>query len=188
MILIDKILVDEEISTSHFSCDLTKCKGACCTFPGEYGAPVLREEIEQMKKSLPSAMEYLSEKSKAVISRDGFVEGSDDIYHTVCINKKDCVFVYYSGDIALCSLEKAFIEGKTDFRKPVSCHLFPIRVSDFGGTHLYYQKISECNPAINNGKKNDLKIYQSVKDALIRSFGEEWYNKYVELIKKSGNQ
>lgn len=182
MMLINDILVDEKIAETHFSCDLTKCKGACCTSPGEYGAPVLEEEIKVIQESLAAAMEYLSPESIAVIEKDGFVKGGDDEYHTVCIDDKDCVFVYYSGDIALCSLEKAFLDGKTKFRKPVSCHLFPIRVTDFGGKYLYYEKIKECNPALENGKKHNLKIFESVKDAVVRSQGQKWYDEYVRQI------
>lgn len=180
MILINDILVDEKISQVHFSCDLTKCKGACCTMPGEYGAPVLNEEVEIIKDSVSTALEYLSDKSKSYIEKHGFIKGSKDSYNTVCIDGKDCVFVYYSGDIALCSLEKAFLEGKSNFRKPISCHLFPIRVTNFGGEYLYYEKIKECNPALEHGKNKNMKIHDAVKDAIIRLHGEEWYNNYVK--------
>lgn len=183
MIKIDNILVDEKIGSTHFSCDLTKCKGACCTFPGEYGAPVLKEEIKSIQEALPVAMEYLSERSKSIILDEGYITETYGHYHTNCIDKKDCVFVYYQGDIALCSLEKAYLDGKTTFRKPVSCHLFPIRVNDFGEKYLYYEQIEECKPALLNGKKQNLTIAHSVKDALIRALGEEWLNKYLETLK-----
>lgn len=182
MILIDSILVDERIGTTDFDCDLSKCKGACCTFPGEYGAPVLDEEISDIMNSLPFALEYLSDKSKNVIEKIGFVAGEPGNMTTVCIDKRDCVFVFYDGDIALCALEKAFREGKTSFKKPISCHLFPIRVGSFGGKSLYYEKISQCEPAIPNGRRKGLKIYSSVKEALIRAFGDKWYNNYTEKL------
>lgn len=182
MILIDNILVDERIGTTDFECDLTKCKGACCTFPGDYGAPVLDDEIQKIMQSLPHAMEYLSEKSIKVIEEIGFVSGLPGNMTTICIEKKDCVFVFYEGDIALCALEKAYRDGKTDFMKPVSCHLFPIRVGNYGGKSLYYEKISECDPALSNGNKHGKKIYSSVKDAIIREFGESWYNNFLNVI------
>jgi hypothetical protein len=182
MIKIDKILVDEKIGETHFSCDLSKCKGACCTFPGEYGAPVLEEEIDSIREAVPAAMEYLSERSKAIILDEGFITETSGHFHTNCIEKKDCVFVYYQGDIALCALEKAFLDGKTNFRKPISCHLFPIRVGGFGENYIYYEKIEECDPAIINGKSHNVKIIHSVKDALIRAYGESWYNQYIETL------
>lgn len=182
MILIDNVLVDERIGTTDFECDLSKCKGACCTFPGEYGAPVLDEEIPAIKESLAFALEYLSEKSKNIIEKIGFVVGEPDNMTTVCIDKRDCVFVFYEGDIAFCALEKAFREGKTSFQKPISCHLFPIRVGTFGGKSLYYEKIPQCDPAIANGRRKGLKIYTSVKEALIRAFGEKWYNNYTSKL------
>lgn len=185
MILIDNILVDEKISKTHFDCDLNKCKGACCTFPGDYGAPLLDEEVKPMEESLQAALPYLSKRNRDYIEENGFYSGSPGDLATNCINKRDCVFVYYEGDIAFCALEKAYREGKTKFQKPVSCHLFPIRVGKFGGKYIYYEKISECNPALEKGRKEGKKIYHSVKDALVRSFGEKWYNEYVRTIAES---
>lgn len=184
MILVDDILVEDRIASTHFECDLQKCKGACCTFPGEYGAPLLDEEVDKIKEALPYAMEYLSEKSIKHIEEQGFIQGSPGEYTTTCIEKKDCVFVYYEGDIAFCSIEKAYRDGKIDFKKPISCHLFPIRVGNFNGKYLYYEKIPECNAALIRGKEKQVKIYQSVKEALIRAYGEDWYNNYINTIGK----
>lgn len=182
MILINDVLVEEEIASTHFSCDLDKCKGSCCTFPGEFGAPVLDVEIASIEQSLNAAKEYLSERSKQYIAKHGFIKGDKGNYNTVCIDDKDCVFVYYVKDIAFCSLEKAYKDGKTEFIKPVSCHLFPVRVGNFGGKSLYYEKISECKPALKHGAKQKIYIYESVKTALIRSFGEEWYEQYLHKL------
>jgi len=185
MILIDEVLVEDRISSNYFECDLKRCKGACCTFPGEHGAPLLDEEIAILKEVLPSAMDYLSEKSIKYIENHGFIQGSSGEYTTMCIDKKDCVFVFYEGDIALCAIEKANRDGKISFKKPISCHLFPIRVGNFNGKYLYYEKISQCSSAISKGFDTNTKIYESVKDALIRSFGEEWYQNYLEEIGKA---
>ena len=182
MILIKDVLVEDRIGNNYFDCDLSKCKGACCTFPGEYGAPVLDEEIEAIKGALPFAMEYLSEKSISIIEKNGFIQGIPGDYTTTCINKRDCVFVYYEGDVALCAIERAYRDGKISFIKPVSCHLFPIRVGDFNGKYLYYEKIPQCNPGVNLGLQTNKKIFESVKDALIRAFGEEWYENYKEEL------
>ncbi len=185
MKLIDDILVDDRIATTHFECDLQKCKGACCTFPGEYGAPLLDEEVDKIKEVLPFAMDYLSDESKKYIQEHGLIQGTPGNYTTMCIDKRDCVFVYYEGDVALCSIEKAYRDKKINFKKPISCHLFPIRVGQFDGKMLYYEEIPECASALIKGKENNTKIYESVKDAIIRAFGENWYNNYLQKIGKS---
>jgi hypothetical protein len=175
MILINNILLDEEILEARFACDLSKCKGACCTFPGKLGAPVLDEEVDAINKSIKNVWDYLPEVARQEIKKRGAVEGTPGQYSTVCINDRDCVFVYYEGDVAKCALEKAYFDGKNDFRKPVSCHLYPIRVTDFGGKYLYYSKISECKPAVEHGEKENIAMPDYLKDALTRAFGEEWY-------------
>jgi hypothetical protein len=180
MLKIEEVLVDEHILKIDFACDLTKCKGACCTFPGELGAPVLDSEIEKIKESFSAALEYLSDKSKKYIEDHGFIEGFPGSYATVCIDAKDCVFVYYDeNEIAFCALERAYLDGKNKFQKPISCHLFPIREGEFGGESLYYEKIRECKPALHIGREKQIKIFENVKDALVRRFGEDWYQKLL---------
>lgn len=183
MILIDNILVNEDILNTGFACDLKKCKGACCTFKGEFGAPVLDSEIEIIQECVVAASEYLSKRSKDIINKIGFVEGKPGDYSTVCIEQKDCVFVYFEGKIAKCALEKAYFNGKTKFRKPISCHLFPIRVNSFGKGFLYYAKFSECDTALENGDNLGIKMYEFVKDSLIRAYGEEWYEMLDQYVK-----
>lgn len=185
MLLIDDILIDQDVVTSSFSCDLEKCKGACCTFPGDSGAPLLEHEIDQIKKAAPFAKEYLSKRSLEILDKNGFHEIVDDELATVCIDKKDCVFVFYEGDVAKCALEKAYFDGKTDFRKPISCHLFPIRVGKFGGDKLYYEKFDECKPGRKKGKSEKVKLLDSVKDALIRAYGEDWFLKLKKEVEKN---
>src|SRR6185295_20146591 len=133
MFKIENILIDEEVLEAKFSCDLKECKGACCTFPGENGAPLQENEINDIKRIFPVAKKYLSKRSLDLISNEGFFVEKNGEYSTNCIEKKDCVFVYYEGDVAKCSIEKAYFNDNTNFRKPISCHLFPIRVGDFGG-------------------------------------------------------
>ena len=184
MILIEEILVNEEIIETNFHCDLKKCKGACCTFKSEYGAPVDDKEIPIIEKLLPVAFEYLTKKSINIIKEKGFYEGNQGNYSTVCIDEQDCVFVFYENDIAKCALEKAYFDGKSNFRKPLSCHLFPIRVSDFGGKYIFYSEFSECSPALKLGDKENTKIFEFVKDALVRAYGEDWYNFLNDYVHK----
>ena len=183
MLIIDKIGVEEDIAGAHFSCELSHCKEACCTFYGEFGAPVLDEEIPQIGDSFDAASEYLNQRSKDYIKEQGFVQGLPGDYTTVCINNKDCVFVFFENDIAKCALEKAYFDGKSDFRKPLSCHLFPIRVVKTENSEiLYYEQIDECRPGVLKGQAYNFKLVETLKEALVRKFGQEWYNKLCDEI------
>lgn len=174
---IDGVIVNPDVIKTEFTCDLSKCKGACCTMESELGAPLEKDEVEKIKEILPIVLEYLPEKHKNAIANEGFYENSDDLLMTKSINNRDCVFVFYEGDVAKCGIEKAYFDGKVDFRKPISCHLFPIRISDFGGPVLRYEKYKDCAPALEKGKETELTIFEFCKDALIRMFGETWYKK-----------
>lgn len=184
MYLIDKILVDEHIGTKPFLCDLNKCKGACCTIFGTSGAPLLDSEVKVIRELLDKIKPYLSERSLKYIEKHDFFQGKPGNYSTSCIKMRDCVFVYYkdNDDIAYCAIEQAYKDGIIEYKKPISCHLFPIRVGEFGGTSLYYEKMSVCKPALKTGKEKDVKIYQMTEEALVRAFGQEWYDKYAEFL------
>ena len=141
---VGNILVRKEIAEKPFKCDLLKCRGACCTFESHYGAPVTWDEVEQIKDILPTVIDYIPKTHKDVIDEEGFYEIKKDEPLLKSYKHKACVFVYYENEIAKCAIEKAYIDGKTDFKKPISCHLFPIRVSDFGGDVLRYEHLDEC--------------------------------------------
>jgi hypothetical protein len=184
MLLIEDLLVEEDLTTALFNCDLEKCKGACCTFPGETGAPLLDSEVELCKEAYPIVKEYLSERNIAYIEKHGVTEGTKGSYSTVCINNRDCVFVYFDGDIAKCAIEKGYFAKKLDFRKPLSCHLYPIRVSKFGVNYLYYSQIEECQPGRKKGQLENIPLYATLKEALIRAYGSDWYEIFVSYSKK----
>jgi hypothetical protein len=179
MFLIDNILVDDNIVSQPFLCDLKACKGACCTLEGGMGAPLLDEEVPLLKKSIRAALKYLPERSRKILLKESNAfEGSPGDYYTTCIDNAACTFVFYEGGIAKCAIEKAYFAGENpEFRKPISCHLFPIRRADFGGAYLHYQKFEECEPALELGEAKDVRIYELTKDALVRAYGEEWYAK-----------
>jgi hypothetical protein len=177
MIQIESILVGREIVAKQFACDLKKCKGACCTLDSEYGAPLIHEELEQIENVLDIVKEYLPEGHKLEIEKKGFYENKDSELMTRSFNNKACVFVYYENSIAKCGIEKAFQDGRTDFRKPISCHLFPIRISDFGGDILRFEKFDECSPALTKGKEEKMDLIEFCKESLIKKYGENWYLK-----------
>lgn len=182
---IDNILINGEIAYSKFNCDLSKCKGACCTMESQFGAPVNSEEIKKIEEILPIILDYLPVEHRAVIEKFGFWEIKHDQELLKSVNNRECVFVYYENDIAKCAIEKAYFEGKVDFRKPISCHLFPIRVDEFGGIVLRYEKYPECQPAVEKGKKVGSTVAEFCRDALERAFGKVWYEKFENNIKES---
>lgn len=181
---INDVLVRDEIVEIPFSCDLKKCKGACCTLDSELGAPIKKEEVEEIENILPIVREYLDKRNIVEIENRGFYEIKDGELLINSINNKDCVFSYWQNDVAKCAIERAYFDGKIQYRKPISCHLFPIRVSDFGGDVLRYEKFSECAPALENGKIENVTIAEFCKDSLIRLYGEQWYNKLMNYTGK----
>lgn len=181
---VGNIVVRKEIVETHFKCDLLKCKGACCTFESHYGAPLKWEEISSINSVLPEVLKYLSPLHSAEIEEKGFYEVKDNEPLIRSIDNRACVFVYYENGIAKCGMEKAFLDGKTDFRKPLSCHLFPIRISDFGGDVLRFERLDECQPAIELGKKENTTVAEFCEDSLTRLYGEEWYKQFKELTGK----
>ncbi len=184
IIPVEDVLIRTEITEMNFACDLEKCKGACCTLESEYGAPLLEEEVEKIDKILDIIYEYIPDNHKEKIKKDRFYEFKDGELMTNSLNKKACVFVYYENDIAKCGIERAFLDGKIDFRKPISCHLFPIRVSKFGGDVLRYEKFSQCSPALEKGDKQNIKLVNFCKDSLKRLYGDKWYSILKEIIGK----
>jgi hypothetical protein len=179
---IDNVIINPEIVETNFECDLPKCKGACCTMESEYGAPITLDEIEIINKFLPAIIEYLPEDHVDIIDKNGFWINKGGELTTRSLNNRACVFVNWEGDIAKCGIEKAFNAGKIDFIKPISCHLFPIRISSFGGPVLRYEKYSECKYALDKGDKAGIKILDFCSNALERKFGKEWFHKTKEVI------
>jgi len=174
---LDGVLINSELSDIRFTCNLDKCKGACCTLESEYGAPLNPEEIPEIEKILEIVNKYLPEENIAEIKKNGFWEAYEDMLMTRTIDKRECVFVYYNDGIAKCAIEKAYFNKEIAFRKPISCHLFPIRISQMGGDILRYCEFSECDSALEFGKETNLNIIQFCRDSLIRKYGKKWYDK-----------
>jgi len=182
LISIENVLVSKEIAESNFACDLKKCKGACCTLESDHGAPLNFEEVEKIESILHEVKPYLPQNHVDAIEKNGFFEEIDGDLMTRSISGKSCVFVYFEDDIAKCGIERAFFDGKVDFRKPISCHLFPIRVSKFGGDVLRYEKFKECLPAVDNGNETNEKLLDFCRESLTRLYGNNWYSKLKKLI------
>ena len=151
--------------------------------PGGRGAPLEDHEVLELRKAYPVAKQYLSQRNIDFIKAQGMAEGFPGSYSTTCIENRDCVFVYYEDDVAKCSLERAYEEGKTEWRKPISCHLFPVRVRSFGTDALRYEQVAECEAGRKLGKAEGVKLYDFLKVALIRKYGEEWYRSFVNFCR-----
>lgn len=178
MFQIGDTIVGRDVVEESFICDLKACKGVCCV-EGDAGAPVLESEVEVIKKVVPMVWDDLSPEAQAVIETNGpvYVDEDNDIVTSI-VNGKDCVFTYYDADgTCKCAIEKAYIEGKTDFYKPISCHLYPIRLQKYKNfIAVNYHRWQICKDAVCLGRKENVKIYEFLKTPLIRAFGEEWYN------------
>jgi hypothetical protein len=176
MLEIGRTIVSLDILEKKFLCDIQKCKGACCV-EGDSGAPVTPEEAKAIQKAYPEYESYLAESNKEEIRKQGFsVIDLDGDLVTPLVNNRQCVFSFEENGILKCAVEKAFLEGKTPFRKPVSCHLFPIRITEYKRFDaINYQKIDICKPGRECGMKEQLPLYVFLKEPLIRKYGEEWY-------------
>jgi len=182
MIEIGRTILSRDIFEQHFLCDLQKCKGVCCV-EGDSGAPLTKEEAETIEQEYPVFMEYLPGKHKHEIEKQGFsIIDKDGDLVTPLINNGQCVYTFTDEKgILKCAIEKAFIEGKTNFRKPVSCHLFPIRITEYKRFDaVNYQELAICREGKACGKTAKLPLYKFLKEPLIRKYGEEWYNE-VEI-------
>lgn len=179
MIKIENILVSDELIGNFFVCDLEKCRGACCV-EGDLGAPLEQDELKSVRNSLQYVKPYLSEESKNEIAKQGtYIKDYEGDYSTPTIRGRECVYaVYDSNGILKCGFELAWQDGKIPFRKPVSCHLYPVRIKRDAFSYLVnHDKWSICDPACKLGKSMNMPLYKFVKEALIRKFGREWYDK-----------
>jgi hypothetical protein len=179
--------VSLELGTTQFGCDLSVCKGACCTMPAAAGAPILESEIAELERVFPAVKKYLSEDSLATIEQKGVWERDYQGALTVpAIRGRDCVFVTYDegSDVAFCAIEKAHREGEiTGFPKPISCHLFPIRIYPTADNsyEILYEEIKECKGGRARGKKEKIPLLDFLASPLVRALGTE----RVERLKQA---
>ena len=181
MVEIGRTIISREIFEKHFLCDILKCKGACC-IEGDSGAPLTEEEAVLIKKEYPEFEDYLPRKHKNEINKQGHsVIDSDGDLVTPLVSERQCAYSYYSNGILKCAIEKAHTEGKTELRKPISCHLFPIRITKYKRFDaVNYQELDICKPGRVCGASEKLPLYKFLKEPLIKKYGEEWY-KEVEI-------
>ncbi|MBK5212666.1 MAG: DUF3109 family protein [Flavobacteriaceae bacterium] len=177
MFQLGKTIVSEDLIEKDFVCNLNACKGACC-IEGEAGAPVTEEEVEILKKIYPKVKPFLRPEGIAAIEKQGtHIKTDFDELETPLVEGKECTYVTFTDKgIASCGIEDAFNAGAIDFRKPISCHLYPVRIQEYSEfSAVNYHRWPICDPACALGKELQVPVYKFVKTALIRKFGENWY-------------
>ena len=189
MIQIGEKIVSRELFEMHFICHLEKCEGNCCVF-GDAGAPLEDTEAELLSGNLKKILPFLrAEGKRAVKEQSAWVIDMEGDKVTPLVGREECAFAVFEDGIARCAIEQAYDEGAISFRKPVSCHLYPIRVTKLKqGIALNYHQWSICEPARILGKKEGVPVFRFLKDPLIRVYGKEFYQEleivYRELIEK----
>lgn len=185
MIIVDDILVSDEIKDIYFACDLSVCKGECCV-AGDAGAPLDEEEISILEDDIDEIRPFMTDSGLKVVDRTGVFEyDMDGTYVTPLVKDEECAFVYWKDGISYCAIEKAYNEKKIGFRKPISCHLYPIRLSKVGNSiAINYHKWDVCSPALISGKKAGVPLYKYLKEPLIKRFGADWYEKLVKRLEE----
>lgn len=177
MIIIDETLISDEVYTEYFVCDLPACLGCCCVY-GDAGAPLEKKEAEILNEIFPHIKHFLRTEGIEAIEKSGTsVRDIEGEYTTPLVHGKECAYVIFDEKlIAKCGIEKAWNADVTDFRKPLSCHLYPIRIKKFSNYEgVNYHRWPICDPARKLGKKSKLRVFEFLKEALIRKYGNEWY-------------
>lgn len=178
MLQIEDTIISLDLLEQNFICDLNTCKGACC-IEGDEGAPLNANEVKIIEELLPLIWDDLSDKSKDVINNQGitYIDREGEPVISI-VNGAECVFTFTDEKgICKCAIEKAYREGKTNFYKPISCHLYPIRLQKYNNyTAVNYHKWNLCKCARKLGNKMQMPVYQFLKEPLIRKFGADWFN------------
>lgn len=183
MRIIQGVLVSEDIVESKFCCDLAECEGMCC-IEGDVGTPVDPMEVSDLEDYYPIYQKYMTPegitKIEESVTFDYDLEGA---FVTPLLDNEACAYVYYENSIAKCAIEKAFLNGEIDFQKPISCHLYPIRIINLPDYEaLNYHRWAVCDAACHKGKQLNLPLYRFLKVPLIRKYGELWYQELLQNI------
>ena len=193
MIEIDDKIVSTDILSECFACDLGKCKGICCV-EGDAGAPLEIDEVDILEEEYPNYAPYMTAEGRAEVERQGFmVVDSDGDYTTPLVDNAACAYAFEEDGVTFCAIERAYREGRCSFLKPISCHLYPIRVKQFrnGSYGLNYHRWAVCSSARECGKKLGVPVYKALREPIVRRFGEEFYRSLEcaeELMKEEMNR
>jgi hypothetical protein len=185
MFQVGDVIISDDVAKARFACDLGKCKGACCVL-GAAGAPLKRSEIPVVNKAWKTLRAELRERAGEVVAGEGLILNEAVAPELNFTDGADCVFVIYEGDVAFCSIQRAFEEGRFNWPKPVSCHLYPLRITDLGSVKMInYEYIpSMCSPACDRGGREGIYLSDFLKDALVREFSAAWFIEFSAACRK----
>lgn len=186
MFQLRKTIVSEDLLEKDFVCNLSACKGACC-IDGEAGAPLNKEETKKLEEIYPKVKPFLRKEGIDAIEEQGVWITSDfGELETPLVNHKECAYVIFDDkETALCGIEEAYNKGVIDWKKPISCHLYPVRIKEYSEfAAVNYNKWDICDDACVLGKELQVPVYRFVKEALIRKFGEAWYSDLEKVAKE----
>jgi hypothetical protein len=182
MLIVGNTIIPDDIFQKKFVCDITKCKGVCC-IEGDAGAPLEEEEIGILEDSIDIIKQYMCNDGITIIEKNGVFDYDETgNLVTPLIHNQECAFVYYENNIAKCAIEQAYNDKKIKFQKPISCHLYPIRITP----HLHYDSLTYhhwniCQDACKNGKKLNVSIFDFLEIPLTRKYGKAWIKKVKKL-------
>lgn len=185
MIEIDDKIISADLLTERFCCDLAACKGICCV-EGDSGAPLEADEVDRLEAEFEHYRPYLKPAGLQAIERQGFfVFDADGDYTTPLIDGRECAYSIEDDGVTLCAVECAWLEGKTPFRKPISCHLYPIRLATFsnGSIGLNYHRWGICRCAVERGQREGVPLYRALREPIVRRFGEAFFAQLEEAEK-----
>jgi hypothetical protein len=184
MIEVGNVLVHEDVVRENFVCNLKKCKGACC-LEGDSGAPLNHDELHILDEIYPKVKPFMTAKGIATIEQTGtYVTDFEGDYTTPCVDtNKECAYVTWENGITKCAIEKAYEYGAISWKKPISCHLYPIRITKYPEFDvLNYDRWSICSPACSFGNELKVHVHEFLKEPLTRKYGQEWYKELEEAV------
>ncbi len=180
-------MVSDEVTDEQFACNLTACKGACC-WEGDFGAPLERDELPILEKIYPEVAPFLTEAGRAAIEAQGVytINETTDGHDTPLVDNAACAYMTLNDQgMAMCGIEQAHRAGKIGWKKPISCHLYPIRVKSKPEANfeaLNYDRWDICSAACSKGAREKIRVFEFAKPALIRKYGEDWYEELAAAV------
>lgn len=184
MFIVGETLVSEELFEEYFVCDLNACKGACC-IEGDSGAPLDADELDNLEEVWPEVKAYMRPEGIRAIEELGLyqMDSDGDLVTTLVDGHRECAFVVFDNNgIAKCAIEQAYIDGKVSWKKPISCHLYPVRLKQLTEyTAVNYHRWQLCQPACECGASLKVPVYRFLREPLIRKFGKEWFEEMEQI-------